>query len=61
MGISVAPGPLVYGWSERFGVPAEYYASGADHLLLPAEIKNNLYRLAQEAPTTVYTVVAAQT
>lgn len=49
LGLSAAVGHLVSGWSERFGIPADYQSFGADDLRLSPEAESNLYLLIQEA------------
>src|SRR5262249_47549767 len=53
-GLSAALGNLVHGWTERFRVPAQYYAFGVDRLRLLPEAEINLYRLVQEALHNIY-------
>jgi PAS domain S-box-containing protein len=48
-GLSAALRHLVTGWSERFGIPADYGATGTEGLRLAPEVETNLYRVAQEA------------
>lgn len=59
LGLSSALGNLVRGWSHRFGVPAEYEASGTDGLRMAPDVEANLYRLAQEALHNIYKHAAA--
>ena len=40
---------LVSGWSERFGIAAEFQGQGAQTLRLPLDVATNLYTLVQEA------------
>ena len=49
LGLPAALHSLVSGWSERFGIAAEFEASGTDGLRLASNVEANLYRLAQEA------------
>jgi PAS domain S-box-containing protein len=49
LGLSVALRALVAGWSERFGIRAEYRAAGVDDLRMAPEVEASLYRLVQEA------------
>lgn len=49
MGLSAALAGLVQGWSQRFGVAAEFVGSWSDTVRLAPEIEANLYRLGQEA------------
>jgi PAS domain S-box-containing protein len=48
-GLPAALDSLVSGWSERFGIDAEFDASGAESLRLPRDTEANIYRVAQEA------------
>jgi two-component system sensor histidine kinase NreB len=48
-GLSSALRNLVTGWSQRFGIPADFDASGDDGARLPMDVEANLYRLVQEA------------
>jgi signal transduction histidine kinase len=45
--LSMALSELVRSWSERFDIPADFVADG-DHQM-PSNIRENLYRLTQEA------------
>jgi signal transduction histidine kinase len=49
LGLAAALAKLVRGWSERFGIAAEFGASWPDGCRLPPETEANLYRLTQEA------------
>jgi PAS domain S-box-containing protein len=49
LGLAVALAKLVNGWSERFGVAAEFGASWPERCRLSPEREANLYRLTQEA------------
>jgi signal transduction histidine kinase len=49
LGLAAALQQLVTGWSERFGVVAEFESPGVDGVRLPRDVEANLYRLAQEA------------
>jgi signal transduction histidine kinase len=49
LGLSAALHNLVSGWSERFGVVAEFNAGGMSHLRLSPDAETNLYRIVQEA------------
>ena len=53
-GLSAALGQLVRGWSERFGIPADYRGAGLSAMRLPPAVEVNLYRVAQEALHNVY-------
>ena len=48
-GLGIALASLVSGWSERFGIAAEFQAAQADTLHLPLEVAANVYGLVQEA------------
>ena len=48
-GVVMALENLVSGWSERFGISAEFQGQGAATLRLPLEVATNLYTLVQEA------------
>lgn len=54
LGLSDALQQLVTGWSERFGIPAEYETTGSVDGRFPADVESNLYRIAQEALHNVY-------
>jgi signal transduction histidine kinase len=54
LGLPAALVHLISGWSERFGVKAEYETVGVDGLRFRPELESNLYRLAQEALHNVY-------
>jgi PAS domain S-box-containing protein len=49
LGLSAALRNLVAGWSERFGIAAEYDGSGDNGVRLPKDVEANLYRIVQEA------------
>jgi PAS domain S-box-containing protein len=49
LGLAAALRNLVSGWSQRFGIPAEFDAVTAEGLRLKPEVEANMYRLAQEA------------
>jgi signal transduction histidine kinase len=49
LGLAAALAKLVNGWSERFGIPAEFGASWPERCRLSPETEANLYRLTQEA------------
>jgi len=49
LGLAAALRHLVTDWSERFRIPADFQAVGADSLRLSREAEANLYRIAQEA------------
>ena len=49
LGLAAALSNLAKGWSERFGIAAEFDALNAESLRLPRETESNLYRIAQEA------------
>jgi PAS domain S-box-containing protein len=49
LGLAAALAKLVNGWSERFGIAAEFGASWPERCRLPPEAEANLYRLTQEA------------
>ena len=49
VGLSAALANLVKGWSERFGIEAEFDASGPAGVRLAPDAEANLYRLTQEA------------
>ena len=48
-GLAMALENLVAGWSERFGIAAEFQGQGAQTLRLPLDVATNLYTLVQEA------------
>lgn len=48
-GLVIALENLVSGWSERFGIGAEFQGQGAETLRLPLDAATNLYTLVQEA------------
>ena len=54
LGLPAALVHLITGWSERFGIEAEYDTSGVDGVRFVPELESNLYRLAQEALHNVY-------
>ena len=54
LGLSGALAHLVSGWSERFGIPADYDTFGIDGARFAPAIETNLYRLTQEALHNVY-------
>jgi signal transduction histidine kinase len=47
VGLSTALAELVKGWSDRFGIAAQFVANGEPHL--PADVQEHLYRITQEA------------
>jgi PAS domain S-box-containing protein len=49
LGLAVALEELVTGWSERFGITAEFDAGRTESLRLSRDKEVNIYRLAQEA------------
>lgn len=49
LGLSAALQHMVRGWSERFGINAEYDVFGLDGARFAPDAEANLYRLAQEA------------
>jgi PAS domain S-box-containing protein len=49
LGLGAALAKLVNGWSERFGIAAEFGASWPEGCRLSPEAEANLYRLTQEA------------
>ena len=49
LGLSAALRNLVSGWSERFGIPADFDVSGIEEVKLTKDVEANLYRIAQEA------------
>jgi PAS domain S-box-containing protein len=60
LGLAVALDKLVSGWSERFGVAAEFGASWPERCRLSPETEANLYRLTQEALHNIAKHAAAQ-
>ena len=48
-GLTVALETLVAGWSERFGIAAEFQGPTAQALRLPVDVSANVYGLVQEA------------
>ena len=48
-GLTVALETLVAGWSERFGIAAEFQGPTAQTLRLPVDVSANVYGLVQEA------------
>lgn len=54
LGLSAALGQLVRGWSERFGIAAEYRGAGIHGTRLQPDVEANLYRVSQEALHNVY-------
>jgi signal transduction histidine kinase len=53
LGLPAALGELVQGWSQRFGVPANYHAVATD-VAVASETASNLYRIVQEALHNIY-------
>lgn len=51
-GLAPALVEFVKGWSDRFGVPAEFHSTLGD-VRLDRDVENNLYRVTQEALTNV--------
>jgi signal transduction histidine kinase len=49
LGLSAALRNLVTGWSERFGVQADFDVLGVEDVRLRRDVEANLYRIAQEA------------
>jgi PAS domain S-box-containing protein len=60
LGLAAALAKLVNGWSERFGVAAEFGASWPERCRLSPETEANLYRLTQEALHNIAKHAAAQ-
>jgi signal transduction histidine kinase len=54
LGLPAALVHLINGWSERFGIKAEYDTFGLEGLRFQPDLESNLYRLAQEALHNVY-------
>ncbi|HEX6599259.1 MAG TPA: CheR family methyltransferase, partial [Gemmatimonadaceae bacterium] len=54
LGLSAALAHLVSGWSERFGIEAEFATSGLDHTRFTPDVETNLHRLTQEALHNIY-------
>jgi signal transduction histidine kinase len=48
-GLAMALENLVSGWSERFGIPAEFQGPPGETLRLSVEVATNVYGLVQEA------------
>lgn len=48
-GLVVALENLVSGWSERFGIAAEFHGPAAETVRLPLDVATNVYALVQEA------------
>jgi PAS domain S-box-containing protein len=53
LGLPQAVANFVDSWSEHFGVPADFEASGIDQNRLPGELETVLYRVTQEALNNV--------
>jgi PAS domain S-box-containing protein len=49
LGLSAALDTLVRGWSDRFGIAAEYHARGLGDVRFPPHVEINIYRIVQEA------------
>ena len=60
LGLAAALAKLVNGWSERFGIAAEFGASWPERCRLAPEAEANLYRLTQEALHNIAKHAAAQ-
>jgi PAS domain S-box-containing protein len=54
LGLSDALGELVQGFTDRFGIPAEYQSMSMDGPRLPPDTEAHVYRIAQEALHNVY-------
>lgn len=59
-GLEMALENVVSGWSERFGIAAEFQGPGAETLRLPLDVATNLYGLVQEALHNVAKHAAAR-
>jgi PAS domain S-box-containing protein len=60
LGLAAALAKLVNGWSERFGIAAEFGASWPERCRLAPEAEANLYRLTQEALHNIAKHAASQ-
>ena len=54
LGLSAAIETLVRGWSERFGIRAEYHARDSQGVRLEPAVEINIYRIVQEALHNVF-------
>jgi PAS domain S-box-containing protein len=60
LGLGAAIETLVRGWSERFGIRAEYHARDGEGLRLEPHVEINIYRIVQEALHNVFKHARAQ-
>jgi two-component system, chemotaxis family, CheB/CheR fusion protein len=54
LGLPAALAQLVNGWSERFGIQAQYDTFEVDGTRVASDVETNLYRLTQEALHNIY-------
>lgn len=60
-GLCAALDAMVHGWSERFGITADYHDVGIHDRRLPEHIETHLYRITQEALHNVFRHADAST